>query len=452
MDDDARRAAAPAEEDPLFGTVYRATRLLGAGAMGRVFEAEHTGLRRTVAVKLLAPALAQNPTLVDRARLEAQALAAIRHPNVVTVHDYAATPAGVPFLVMERLVGRSLDDFLQQRGALPMPEALTLVDQILNGLGAVHAAGLTHRDLKPSNVFLAEDGGRTIVKLLDLGIAKVQARADGPTVAPLKFPTAEGHAVGTPRCMAPEQILGRPCDARTDVYAAGVLVFVMLSGRDPFHHRAAQIEVLSAHLTETPPLLSHLAPQPIPPALDAVIARALAKEPSERFASAAEFGAALAQAVATKPTVTEKIAPTPSRANHGTAPIAPKRAPHGTAPIAPKRAPNGTVPIDPAMFRSAPPAVPFVRPVAAPVTARIPASPAPHHPPSSDSPRPSHDAAALRMTKEPPQAVAAFVPPPAFAPPSAIAGRSSWARDPRVWLVVATLLGGVLLWLGARFL
>ncbi len=276
--------------DPLAGTAYRTIRRIGSGAMGQVFEAEHTGLRRRVAVKLLSPLLAGDPVFVDRLRLEAQALATVRHPNVVAVTDHATTPAGVPFLAMELLQGRTLHDLLRERRALPFPEALQIFDQLLGGLGAIHAAGLVHRDLKPANVFLCREGERTTVKVLDFGIVKV-ARHDlaGP-IAPARLLTQQGHAIGTPNFMAPEQVLGQGCDARTDIYAAGVLLYLLLSGRAPFQHHRTEVALLAAQVTECPPALSSVAAGPFPPGLEAAIARALAKDPADRFASVEDFG------------------------------------------------------------------------------------------------------------------------------------------------------------------
>ncbi len=314
MTDAAATSSCTPETDPLAGTAYRTVRRIGAGAMGQVFEAEHRGLRRRVAVKLLGPDLAGDPVFVDRLRLEAQALAAVRHPHVVTVHDHALTPAGVPFLVMELLEGRTLHDLLRERGTIPVPEALHLIDQIFGGLAALHAAGLIHRDLKPANIFLCVEQGRTSVKLLDFGIVKVTSPERAGSPAPLRYPTDQGHMVGTPRFMAPEQILGRPCDVRTDVYAAGVLLYLLLSGRDPFHHHRTHASLLSAHVLEVPPALSAAASQRIPGAVEVAVARALAKDPAHRFASILDFGAALggrvvAPSAARPATTTEKLAP-----------------------------------------------------------------------------------------------------------------------------------------------
>lgn len=285
------------ERDPLAGTPYRTLRSIGAGAMGQVFEAEHVGLRRRVAVKLLGAAVAGDPVFVDRLRLEAQALASVRHPNVVMIHDHAATPAGVPFLVLELLQGRTLQALLRDRGAIALDEALLLLDQVLSGLTAIHAAGLTHRDLKPANIFLCDDGGRTTVKLLDFGIVKLSRGDRASGIAPLRYPTEQGQAIGTPSFMAPEQAMGEACDARTDVYAVGVLLYLLLSGRTPFQHHRTFVAVLGAQVMEAPPSLSQVAAQAIPAAVEAVVSRALAKKPADRFDSITALGAALGSAM-----------------------------------------------------------------------------------------------------------------------------------------------------------
>ena len=283
--------------DVLDGTNYRAVAWLGSGSMGEVLEAEHVTLKRRVVVKLLLPAFAADVGMVDRLRLEAQAAAALGgHPNIVEVLDFGKTPAGRPYLVMERLVGRTLRQELRARGPLPVAEAVGLARQLLHGLGAAHRAGLIHRDVKPDNLFLCERGqsvngeGERRLKILDFGIVKVSA-GRGP--APLALPTSEGMAVGTPRFFAPEQAQGRPIDARADLYAVGCVLFWMLTGRDPFQHRLGLFPLLHAHVNELPSPPSALARQTISAALDRVVLCALAKKPADRFSSAEAMTAAL---------------------------------------------------------------------------------------------------------------------------------------------------------------
>ena len=292
------RAALP--DDPLRGTPYRFVRALGARSeMGELVEAEHTGLGRRVVVKLLGAKLSGSGDYADRMRLEAQALAAISHPHVVTVLDVGKTPAGRTYLVMEKLVGRTLGEELAARGFLPVAEAVTWVRQLLDGLDAVHLAGLVHRDVKPANVFLCDGarGGR-VLKLIDFGIAKVvhhDADRSGPQ--PLAQPTAPLIMVGTPRWMAPEQILAQRVGPWTDIYAAGAVLYAVVTGRDPFSHRRESMSLLCAHVEEMPHRPSAGAPQAIPEGVEQAIMKALEKRPERRWASAAAFSEALAYAL-----------------------------------------------------------------------------------------------------------------------------------------------------------
>jgi serine/threonine-protein kinase len=284
--------------DVLSGTAYRALQWLGEGSMGLVVEAEHLALGNRVVVKLLHEALAERADFVDRMRIEAQSLARMRHPNLVAVTDFSVTPAGIPFLVMERLAGHTLADERAERGAFPVEEAIDIARQTLAGLTAVHETGIIHRDIKAGNLFVCDGPpGQRVVKLLDFGIAKVLSSAPvGRAPQPLRYPTAEGVTVGTPRCLSPEQARGATVDARTDVYAVGVLLYALLVGAGPFDHIRGQVELLHAHVSEPPVPPSLRARQAIPAEVEAAVMRALSKRPDERFASAAEFSAALALA------------------------------------------------------------------------------------------------------------------------------------------------------------
>jgi serine/threonine-protein kinase len=282
----------------LAGTPYTFIRQLGQGAHGVVVEAEQTALRRRVVLKLLRSELAGRADLVDRLRLEAQAIAAVAPltPHVVSVIELGCTPGGRPYIVMERLEGRTLEDELAARGALPVAEAVALARQILDGLAAAHDAGIVHRDIKPANVFLCGSAEGRIVKLLDFGIAKLvrDVRAGGP--APLAQPTRDGTSLGTPRFFSPEQARGEAASPQSDLYSTGAVLYTMLTGRDPFHARATMIELVKAHLDEAPRPPSACVPHPIPEALDAAVLKALAKRPAERFGSAREFGEAIERA------------------------------------------------------------------------------------------------------------------------------------------------------------
>ncbi len=255
--------------------------------MGEVYVAEHVRLKRPVVVKILKPHLGGGMT--DRLRLEAQALASLRHDNVVDVLDCDATTDGRPFLVMERLEGQPLDVYLAAKGGwLPVAEALELARQTLSGLHAVHEAGFVHRDIKPANLFRCSSGR---LKLLDFGIIKLVTAVTG--LEPLSQPTADGIVVGTPKYMAPEQALGKTVDRHTDLYALGVVLYAMLTGTTPFAHHTDLTQMLYAHVNEPPRPPSELASQPISKALDQVVLRALAKEASERFDTALDFAAEL---------------------------------------------------------------------------------------------------------------------------------------------------------------
>ena len=302
---DAKSPTVPGEdtrEDPLAGTPYRFLRYVTAGAMGQIVEAEHVALHRKVIVKLVQPALASMPGFLDRFRLEAQVLAALapRTPHIVAVQDFGTTPAGRPFLVLERLSGCTLMQELRARRQLPPSEAVELTRDLLDALSCAHEAGVVHRDVKPANVFLAESerGGR-VLKLLDFGLAKVLPGApDDQGPAPLALPTEEGATLGTPRYLSPEHIGRGTIGPRSDSYSAGAVLYAMLTGRDPFAHHEGVAAVLRAQVSELPRPPSFVAAQPIPEALDRVVLKALAKRPEDRFASAAAFSAALRESLA----------------------------------------------------------------------------------------------------------------------------------------------------------
>ena len=236
----------------------------------------------------------------------------------MTILDVGKTAEGRIYLVMEKLVGRTVGEELAARGFLPVVEAVALVRQLLDGLDAAHGAGVVHRDVKPANLFLcdATRGPRTL-KILDFGVAKiVRRRAGGDGPRPLAHPTAAGAMVGTPRWMAPEQITMQPVGRPTDLYSAGAVLYALVAGRDPFHHHRDPSSVLQAHVDEKPPVPSIGAPQIIPAAVEHAIMKALAKRPEDRWASAAELSDALERALAVAPPVSETLPatlPAPAR-------------------------------------------------------------------------------------------------------------------------------------------
>ena len=287
--------------DPFTGTQYRATTLLGRGGMGEVYEVEHAVTGVLMAAKVLLPELASVEPLADRMRVEAQALGRLQHPNIVSVTDFARTGDGRPFYVMQRLQGHTVGEELEARGSLSVGDAVDIVRQLLRALSAAHALGLVHRDVKADNLFLHEEpDGSRVVKVLDFGVTKVLPGRSGAEggVAPPMVPTADGSVVDTPRFLSPEQIRGKSIDHRADIYATGLLLYILICGRGPFDDarggdRAGHYFV--AHLREVPAPPSAFSRTTLPPGLDDVVLRALRKNPDDRFQTAEEFERALAQ-------------------------------------------------------------------------------------------------------------------------------------------------------------
>jgi serine/threonine-protein kinase len=267
---------------------YRILRRIGRGGMGEVFLAEHTAIGKQVAIKILSEDFARKPRIVQRFLQEARASSAIRHENVVDITDYGHTPSGLPFLAMEYLVGEDLKATLRREGWLPWPRARRMVLQLLAALAAAHRHGVIHRDIKPENCFRLQRGDNPdFIKVLDFGIAKVVGEDVDQHL------TQTGVVMGTAEYMSPEQARSDAIDARTDLYAVGVILFEMLTGRVPFRANGF-MGTLSKHIMEPPPSPRQVAPlADISRALERVVLRALAKEPSERYPSAEAFAAAL---------------------------------------------------------------------------------------------------------------------------------------------------------------
>ncbi|MBI3206910.1 MAG: protein kinase [Myxococcales bacterium] len=297
----------------LAGTPYRFVAPLGEGGMGTVLEAEHVGLAQRVVVKLLKPELTSRADLVDRLRVEAQALARLSHPNLVRVSDFGTSAEGRAYLVMERLRGRSLGEELARRRPIPVAQAVGWVMQALAGLEVAHAAGLVHRDVKPDNLFVCDDG---TVKVLDFGVAKVVDEAALSGLVRPRFSTHEGGMVGTPHFAAPEQLEGGRITPATDVYAAGLVLYEAITGAHPFDKHKSADAIYHAQLVEMPPPPSTVAPQSVPAEVDRAILRALAKRPEDRFASASDFARALDRG----PAVDSRAAPTLASARAPTTP------------------------------------------------------------------------------------------------------------------------------------
>jgi serine/threonine-protein kinase len=269
---------------------YVVERLIAHGGCGHVYAAEHTVLGRRAALKVLRRDLATAQDAVTRFVREARAVNAIRHPNIVDIYEFGRLPDGRPYHVMELLEGDELEAVLRDQGPFSPKKALEVLRPVCSAVDAAHAMGVIHRDLKASNVVLGVRNGQPLVKLLDFGIAKLIDRsAIGVTTS-----TPIGQHIGTPYAMAPEQIRGTAVDARTDVYALGVLLFQLLTGRVPFPGDDNS-EIERMHLQEEPPKPSRYVD--VPPAVDAVVLRCMEKAPERRYPSAREFLAALEAAV-----------------------------------------------------------------------------------------------------------------------------------------------------------
>jgi len=265
---------------------YRLVRLIGEGGMGSVYEAEHTVLHRRAAVKVLHAEYAGSREAVDRFLREALAASAIGHPNIIEVHDVGQEPDGTTFIVMELLKGQDMGSLLAMEGRLDPPRVVAIVLQVLSALHEAHRKGIVHRDMKPDNVFLAIDPRlREEVKLLDFGVAKIQGCLEGTESMSL---TRTGMTLGTPYYIAPEQARGRKdIDARVDLWALGVMMYEMLSGRLPFEGEGYNQIISSVLLDDHVPLLE-VAPD-VPVHLAEIVELALVKDRSLRYQSAAEM-------------------------------------------------------------------------------------------------------------------------------------------------------------------
>jgi tRNA A-37 threonylcarbamoyl transferase component Bud32 len=273
--------------DPLLGRVvdgrYRIEKAIGRGGMGVVYLATHAVLSKKLAIKVLKGQMAKDEETVQRFRQEALAVTAIGHEHIVDITDFGRLPDGAAYFVMEYLEGMALTDLVQRGGSLPMADAIGIVIQIASALGAAHARGVVHRDLKPDNVFLINRGNSSrFVKVLDFGIAKVGGASSRLTKTGMVF--------GTPHYMAPEQAAGQPVDARTDIYALGVMMYEMFTGKVPFDADTF-MGILSKHMFEPPvPPSTHNSQLGV---LEDVILTALAKKQEDRYQTMDELVAAL---------------------------------------------------------------------------------------------------------------------------------------------------------------
>ncbi len=287
------------EQSSLVGQVladrYRIVRLLGEGGMGQVYEAQHLNINKRFAIKMLRPEVIGSAQSLQRFRQEAWAASSIGHENIVEIDDFATLASGQVYLAMEFLDGQSLAERIRDGAPLSPEDAVAVVIAVGQGLAAAHDKGIVHRDMKPENIFLARKSGRVVAKILDFGIAKMSG-GDEPSNL-----TRTGAIFGTPLYMSPEQAKGKPADARADVYALGVILYELLTGSVPFGGESS-VEILSQHIGAAPVPPSEVAPdRAIAPTLEALVLRALEKEPEARQSSMAELVRELEAVAATLP-------------------------------------------------------------------------------------------------------------------------------------------------------
>ncbi len=279
------------EQPRILGGRYQLGEVLGRGGMAEVRRARDLRLGRDVAIKQLRIDLASDPTFQERFRREAQAAAGLNHPNIVAVYDTGEDPdpvtgVRVPFIVMELVEGRTLRDMLRGGPEIQPTEALTLSQGVLDALSYSHKAGIVHRDIKPANVMLTTDGD---VKVMDFGIA----RAVADTSATM---TQTAAVIGTAQYLSPEQARGETVDARSDIYSAGCLLYELLTGRPPFQGDSP-VSVAYQHVREAPVPPGQLEPK-VTPAMDNIVLKALAKDPADRYQTAAAMRADIGRLLA----------------------------------------------------------------------------------------------------------------------------------------------------------
>ncbi len=291
------------DEPKILGGRYQLGANLGRGGMAQVRRARDLRLGREVAVKQLRIDLASDPTFQERFRREAQAAAGLNHPNIVAVYDTgeeldSATGIKVPFIVMELVEGHTLRELLRTGRQIQPTKAMTFTQGVLDALGDSHKAGIVHRDIKPANVMLTTEGD---VKVMDFGIA----RAVADTSATM---TQTAAVIGTAQYLSPEQARGETVDARSDIYSAGCLLYELLTGRPPFQGDSP-VSVAYQHVREAPVPPSHLDAE-ITPAMDNIVLKALAKDPADRYQSAAEMRADIGRLLAGQEVMAKPVPPT----------------------------------------------------------------------------------------------------------------------------------------------
>jgi serine/threonine-protein kinase len=283
----------------LVGNRYELRELIGYGGMAEVHRGKDVRLGREVAIKVLRADLARDQTFLTRFRREAQAAAGLNHPAIVAVYDTGEDGGGIdgalPYIVMEYVEGRTLRDVLKSEGRLPVRRAMEVVAEICGALDFSHRNGIVHRDIKPANVMITDTGA---VKVMDFGIAR--ALSDNAATV-----TATAAVIGTAQYLSPEQARGESVDARSDVYSTGCLLYELVTGQPPFAGDSP-VAVAYQHVRETAPAPSTINPE-VPPALDSIVMKALAKNPLNRYQSAGDMRSDLLRALADRPVEAEAV-------------------------------------------------------------------------------------------------------------------------------------------------
>jgi eukaryotic-like serine/threonine-protein kinase len=262
---------------------------LGAGGMCEVYRARHIAMDKEVAIKILKPELAADPRIAQRFEQEARAASRVRHPHAINVTDYGIGHSNTPFLVMELVEGLTVREMLSRDGPFTIERVANILHQACGALEVAHSVGVIHRDIKPDNIIISEYDGKDWVEVVDFGVAKIQEDVNRRAAL-----TGANFIIGTPRYMSPEQCEEKPVDARSDIYSLGVVVYEMLAGEAPFEG-GSSTRLLMAHVAETPPPLGEKRPD-IPPDIEALVMRALDKNPDRRPQSALEFAREFEQA------------------------------------------------------------------------------------------------------------------------------------------------------------
>jgi serine/threonine-protein kinase len=286
----------PVGDDPYIGTTlsgrFTVEKKLGEGGFGAVYNGIQLLTGRKVAIKLLHPEMTRDQNVVARFRREGQVLCSLRDAHTITTYDFDQTADGTLFIAMELLEGRSLHDVFHDEAPIAWQRMLKVMSEMCSSLEEAHTLGIVHRDLKPENIYLENrPGNPEFVKILDFGIAKVM-RGDASGLGGDMSPqlTATGQTLGTLEYMSPEQLMGKPLDGRSDIYGLGVVAFEMLTGRLPFPDAVGPAALISAQLKKTPPVASQVNPGgKIPPVVDKLILKMLAKDKNQRFRDVGEL-------------------------------------------------------------------------------------------------------------------------------------------------------------------